>query len=70
MADGKEVLARVGKQVAPRFADAVFPVLVPNDKGLTRALEAGAKEVAVVRLFCARGAVAAAAQLQATRRGQ
>ena len=42
LADATEVLA--GIETA---ADCRYPVLVPNDRGLDRALEAGAKEVAV-----------------------
>jgi isopropylmalate/homocitrate/citramalate synthase len=42
MAGSAEVLAALPRETATRF-----PVLVPNDKGLTRALEAGAREIAV-----------------------
>lgn len=41
LADAAEVLAGLGDDLAP------FPVLVPNQRGLDRALEAGAKAVAV-----------------------
>ena len=42
MAASAEVLARL-----PKGGDVRFPVLVPNDKGLDQALEAGATEIAV-----------------------
>ena len=42
MADSGAVLARL-----PKGGQARFPVLVPNDKGLDQALEAGAEEIAV-----------------------
>jgi isopropylmalate/homocitrate/citramalate synthase len=42
MAGSAEVLAELPLETATRF-----PVLVPNDKGLARALDAGAREIAV-----------------------
>ena len=50
MADGAEVLSRVFAPggVASRFPLASFPALVPNARGLERALAAGAREVAVL----------------------
>lgn len=42
LADGEEVFRRVAKRSGVRY-----PVLVPNEKGLDRALSAGAKEIAV-----------------------
>ena len=42
LADASEVLARI-----PQRPDLRYPVLVPNERGLDRALAAGAREVAV-----------------------
>ena len=42
LADAAEVLARIAKPAAVRF-----PVLVPNSRGMERAVEAGVKEIAV-----------------------
>src|SRR5258708_26244267 len=42
LADGEEVFRRIRKAPGVRY-----PVLVPNEKGMARALEAGAREVAV-----------------------
>ena len=43
LADAAELLARL-----PRRANVRYPVLVPNERGLDRALTAGAREIAVV----------------------
>lgn len=43
LADAAELLARL-----PRRANVRYPVLVPNERGLDRALAAGAREIAVV----------------------
>ncbi len=42
LADSAEVFARVAKRPGTRY-----PVLVPNERGMTRALEAGAREIAL-----------------------
>jgi hydroxymethylglutaryl-CoA lyase len=42
LADGEDVFRRINKKVGVRY-----PVLVPNEKGLDRALSAGVKEIAV-----------------------
>ncbi len=42
LADAQELLA-----LLPRQAGVRYPVLVPNDKGLARAIEAGADEIAI-----------------------
>jgi len=42
LADAEELLARIDLGAAPRM-----PVLVPNERGLDRALEAGVREIAV-----------------------
>jgi hydroxymethylglutaryl-CoA lyase len=42
LADGADVMARISQRPGVRY-----PVLVPNDKGLDAALQAGAREVAV-----------------------
>lgn len=42
LADAEEVLTKLQRQAGVRY-----PVLVPNEKGLDRALAAGAKEVAI-----------------------
>lgn len=43
LADAADLLAALG----PGFRDAAYPVLVPNERGLDRALEAGVRAVAI-----------------------
>jgi hydroxymethylglutaryl-CoA lyase len=47
LADAEQLLAALGPFDAPPLADVRAPVLVPNERGLDRALACGAREVAV-----------------------